>query len=395
MMKNISRVFALNELKQLKRNKATGVDELPPGMLKDVKEYIAEPLCYILNLSAETSTVPLKWKIARLIPTHKSGSRDQPINFCPISVLPVLSKLLEKAVHWQHRNFLEEENLLSDRQFGFRAGRSTNLAATLFVDDIRNDVDKGSIVGAVFIDLSKAFDTISHHILLTKLQAYGVQGKELMWFTDYLFCRQQYVQLGVNKSSNQPLLCGVPRGSILGPLLFTVFYNDLKINSRVLQYADDTVVYCPGKDVESIEAMLSQDMDFIANYFDGNEIIINLIKGKTEVMLFSTAKRLSLQSRDIDVKYKGESLKITTSYKYLGYALDPSLTLCKHFDDTYKKASNRLRLLSKLRDYVTSDVANKIYQMMIVPIVTYSGTIKLLYTRTQLEKLGSIEKRAK
>ena len=198
----------------------------------------------------------------------------------------MLSKLLEKAVHWQHRNFLEEENLLSDRQFGFRAGRSTNLAATLFVDDIRNDVDKGSIVGAVFIDLSKAFDTISHHILLTKLQAYGVLGKELMWITDYLFCRQQYVQLGVDKSSNQPLLCGVPQGSVLGPLLFTVFYNDLtdlKINSRVLQYADDIVVYCPGKDVESIEAMLSQDMDFIAYYFDGNEIIINLIKGKTEM----------------------------------------------------------------------------------------------------------------
>ena len=171
--------------------------------------------------------------------------------------------------------------------------------------------------------------------------------------------------------------------------------TDLKINSRILQYADDTVVYCPVKDVESIEAMLSQDMDLIANYFDGNELIINLNKGKTEVMLFGTAKRLSLQSRDIDVKYKGESLKTATSYKYLGYALDPSLTLCKNFDDAHKKASNRLRLLSKLRDYVTSDVANKIYKMMIVPIITYSGTIKLLYTKTQLEKLGSIEKRAK
>jgi hypothetical protein len=100
MMKIISRVFVLNELKQLKRHKATGVDELPPGMLKDVREYRAEPLCYILNLSVETSTVPLKWKIARLIPIHKSGSRDRPINFRPISVLSVLSKLLEKAVHW-------------------------------------------------------------------------------------------------------------------------------------------------------------------------------------------------------------------------------------------------------------------------------------------------------
>lgn len=164
-----------------------------------------------------------------------------------------------------------------------------------------------------------------------------------MWFTDYLFGRQQYVQLGINKSSNQPLLCGVPQGSILGPLLFTVFYNDLtdlKMSSRVLQYADDTVVYCPGKDVESIETVLSHDMDLIANYFDENELIMNLSKGKTEVMLFGTAKRLSLQPQDIDVKYKGESLRTTMSYKYLGYTLDPSLTLCKNFDDAYTKASN-------------------------------------------------------
>lgn len=126
-------------------------------MLKDVREYLIDPLCYILYLSVETSTVPMKWKVARLNPIYKSGSRDQPMNFRPISILPVLSKLLEKAVHWQYRNFLEEENLLSDRQFGFRSKRSTNLAATLFIDDIRNDVDKGNPVGAIFIDLSKAF----------------------------------------------------------------------------------------------------------------------------------------------------------------------------------------------------------------------------------------------
>ena len=152
-------------MKRLKGNKATGADELiPSGMLKDVREYLVDPLCYILNLSVETSTVPMKWKVARLNPIHKSGSRDQPMNFRPISILPVLSKLLEKAVHWQNRNFLEEENLLSDRQFGFRSKRSTNLAATLFIGDIQNDVDKGNLVGAIFIDLSKAFDTISHHV---------------------------------------------------------------------------------------------------------------------------------------------------------------------------------------------------------------------------------------
>ena len=180
-MKYICRGFVLKGLRQLKRNKATGVDELPPGMLKDIREYIADPLCYILNLSVETATVPSKWKIARLIPIRKSGSRKLPENFRPMSVLPVLSKLLDKNIHRQEMNFLEEEKLTLDCQFGYRSRRSTNLAATLFVDNVRNDVDKGNLVDAVFVDSKKAFDTVSHGVLLTKLQAYGVHGKELAW----------------------------------------------------------------------------------------------------------------------------------------------------------------------------------------------------------------------
>ena len=317
--------------------------------MKDIREYIADPLCHIINLSIRTATIPTKWKIAKLIPIYKSGSVKLPENFRLISVLPVLSKLLEKHIHRQYMDFLEEERLLSDCQFGYRSGRSTNLAATLFVDNVRNDVDKGKLVGAVFIDLRKAFDTLSHNVLLAKLKVYGVNRRELAWFTDYLFGQQQYVQLGMNKSSYQPLFTGVPQGSILGPLLFLVFYNDLtdlETNSRVLKYADDTVIYCSGKDVESIEANLTYDMDLIAKYLEDNELIMNLEKGKTEVMLFGTAKRLSMQSRDLDVRCKGEAVKVTMSYKYLGYVLDPFLALNKNFEDAYKRASNRLRLLA-------------------------------------------------
>ena len=171
--------------------------------------------------------------------------------------------------------------------------------------------------------------------------------------------------MGSNKSTNQPVFTGVPQGSVLGPLLFLVFYNDfvdIGLNSRVIKYADDTVIYYSGKDIETIESMLSEDMDLIAQYFNENELIINLKKGKTEMMLFGTGKRLSGQPREMNVEYRGQPINMTRSYKYLGYLLDSTLTFNENFEVAYKKASNRVRLLSKLCGYVTPNVAAKIYQ---------------------------------
>ena len=145
-----------------------------------------------------------------------------------------------------------------------------------------------------------------------------------------MFGRQQYVQLGSDKSSNQPIFTGVPQGSVLGPLLFLVFCNDLVnigINPRIIKYADDTVIYCPGKNIEMIEKTLSSDMDLIAAYLDVNELLINLKKGKTEMMVFGTGKRLSAQPRLLRVEYRGQPINKTQSYKYLGYVLDPGLTV--------------------------------------------------------------------
>ena len=161
---------------------------------------------------------------------------------------------------------------------------------------------------------------------------------------------------------------------MLGPLLFLVFCNDLVnigINPRIIKYADDTVIYCPGKNIEMIEKTLSSDMDLIAAYLDVNELLINLKKGKTEMMVFGTGKRLSAQPRLLRVEYRGQPINKTQSYKYLGYVLDPGLTLSENFEAAYKKAGNRVRLLSRIRNYVTQSVATKIYQMMIVPIITY------------------------
>ena len=199
-------------------------------MLKDAALVLAKPLTFIINLSLETAVVPNEWKVSKVIPLYKCGSLAKIYNYRPISILPTVSKILLKIVHKQLMAHMEHHSLLFKNQFGFRPNRSTELAVTYFTDFIRKEADNGKATGAVFIDLSKAFDTISHSVLLSKLSRYGVYDMELQWFTDYLYLRKQMVQFNGVFSEPNPI----------------------------------------------------------------SELIFNLKKGKSEVMLFDTGKRLNL-----------------------------------------------------------------------------------------------------
>ena len=214
-------------------------------------------------------------------------------SYRPISILPTLSKILEKMVHKQLKKHLEFNGFLSEHQFVFRPNRSTKLAVTFFTNLIRKEADGGKATGAVFIDLSKAFDTISHSVLLEKLSWYGIQDNELNWFSNYLFLRKHIVQFKGVLSEPNPVLTGVPQGSILVPLLFLIHFNDVHKSlsySRIITYADETVIFTSSKDLDAIQHNLSEDISSLASWFRDNELIINLRKGRTEVMLFGTAK---------------------------------------------------------------------------------------------------------
>ena len=206
---NVSKSFVEKQLRSLKRRKAAGPDELPPGMIKDCRNEILDPLTYIINLSLRNGKVPSLWKIARVVPVFKSGNIKKPENYRPISILTTFSKILERAIHTQLSSYLEKNFLLCNEQFGYRSNRSTKLASTLLCDNIRKSLDKGELVGAVFIDLTKAFDTVGHGVLLNKLYEYGIEGIEHDWMKSYLFNRQQFVFLDGVASENQSLLSGV------------------------------------------------------------------------------------------------------------------------------------------------------------------------------------------
>ena len=333
--KAVKELEILKELKKLKRKKASGLDNFPPGMLKDAALLLTKPLTFIINLSLETGVVPSEWKVAKVIPLYKSGSLAEIDNYRPISILPTLSKILEKIVHKQLMAHLERHSLLSEYQFSFRPIRSTELAVTYFTDLIRNEADNGKATRAVFIDLSKAFDTISHSVLLSKLSRYGVYDMELQWFTDHLFLRKQIVQFNGVFSEPNPINTGVPQGSILGPLLFLIFFNDVHSplrHCKIITYANDTVIFTSSSDIDMIQSNLSQDLDNLSNCFRDNELIFNLKKGKSEVMLFGTGKRLNLfRGCRVKLSVNDDPINTTTCYKYFGVHLDSTLNFETHF----------------------------------------------------------------
>ena len=328
----VSVLFVQKELLSLKRNKSPGIDNLPPSLppnlLKDGAREIAKPLWHLINQSLTESVVPTEWKHPKITPIHKSGTLENPDNYRPISVLPALSKILEKAVHQQLISYLEKHNLLSDKPFGYRKHKSTEFAVNLFVDDIRKSIDDGKLVGALFVDLSKAFDTISHSTLLAKLPTYGIHEVELDWFRDYLFNRHQQVFCEKERSNIFEVVCGVPQGSVLGPLLFTMFYNDLKdhlTSVKLIKFADDTVLYFSSDNFQIIENTLNLEIQNLYKYLAENELIINLKPGKTEAMLFGSSKRLAKNPKQLRLTYNGTDICFTKRYKYLGTIVDPSL----------------------------------------------------------------------
>ena len=295
-------------------------------------------------------------------------------------------------------NHLERNSLLFNYQFGFRPKRSTEQAVIYFLDHIRREADKGRLTGALFIDLSKAFDTISYSVLLSKLPAFGITDNELNWLTDYSFNRKQVVKYNESLSNPCPIYTGVPQGSILGPLLFLLHFNDahrsLK-HTQIVTYADDTVIFTSNGELSTIENHMNEDVNNLANWFCKKELLRNPKKGKTEAMLFGTAKRLNLlKERQLDIKMGETSINCTTQYKYLGVTLDPTLKLDPHLDITCKKAAGRINLLRCIRSSIDTSTAIVMYKAMIMPLFTYCGSVGLVWPDSKLKRLHSIEKRS-
>ena len=256
-LQEISEEFVKKELNSLSVYKSTGLDGIPARFVKDAAEVIKGPITYFVNLSLRSGTFPNEMKLAKVIPLHKKKSRLEAGNYRPVSILPIISKILERVVFIQLNNYLVSNNMLYQFQSGFRGSYSTDTCLIHLQDHVRKQTASGNYTGMILLDIQKAFDSVDHQILCNKLSAMGIQSTA--WFHSYLSDRKQIVHINGVESDPLANTCGVPQGSILGPLLFLCYVNDMpnSVNCLMLQYADDSaLIIFSDKDPEKISNVL-------------------------------------------------------------------------------------------------------------------------------------------
>ncbi len=343
-------------------------------VLKNTVEYISEPLSFIINQSFQEGIFPNQLKYARVIPIYKKFSKENPDNYRPVSVLPSISKIFEKVAHDQLSAFLNNNEVICKNQYGFRLGRSTVDAAAELIKNITEGLDRSQSTAGIFCDLSKAFDCVNHSLLIEKLSFYGISGIALNWFRSYLTSRKQRVVINQNHSkfvSNwNEIKNGVPQGSILGPLLFILFINDLPLNinhADVFLYADDTSILLRCTNNTELRKALGRILPEIKQWFDINGLKLN--GKKTEIIKFQTQQNKNIF--DSTINFDDSIIHISDTVKFLGITIDKGVTWKPLIENLCKRLSSLCFQMYILRETVELDIRLIVYHACFSSLLQY------------------------
>ena len=383
-------------IKDMDVSKATGLDDISAKIIKLSGPYITKVLVQICNRSIETGTFPKPWKMAKVIPLYKKNGKEDPGNYRPISILPVLSKILEKHVATSLLEFLNVNDLLAKRQSGFRSKHSCETALHLMIDEWSSHLLDKKMVGLLFVDFSKAFDLVDHKIILQKLAEYNFHDSSLAWFTSYLSDRKQIVKVNGCTSEECPIKSGVPQGSILGPIIFLMSINDLPLQetlSDIAIFADDATESACGEDIEEIETKLQRKANTIEKWATANKMVVN--GDKTKGMLMTSQQKLrTLTNSDLNIKVSGKTIEQVDSEQLLGVKIDYSLTWDDQVKQVRKKVLYKLSLLRKIKQYLPVSVRKLYHNYYVKPHLDYCSTVWGHTTDKNLDKIYKLQKQS-
>ena len=353
---------------KLKPKSSCGHDDISTKLLKQTLDYIIQPITHIINRSFDTGIVPREMKIAKVIPIHKSSDPSLLKNYRPVSLLTAFSKLFEKLMFNKLISFLNGNNILFKHQYGFRSKHSTLHPIIHLLNhcaEVTNQAEPEFIL-AIFCDLSKAFDVISHDILLHKLNSYGIRGVANQWFESYLSDRSQFIELDKVHSSHLPIRCGVPQGSILGPLLYLIYVNDIynSCKGNIVSFADDTTLYMSNSDVTQLFCDVNTQINNLFKWFCANKLSLNANKTKfivirpnhrqcdlTELHICIDGTPLKRIGNDCDEK----------AAKFLGIHIDEHLTWKYHIAHVNSKVARSLFFIKQVKNFLPSDSMRTLY----------------------------------
>ena len=375
------------------RDKACGHDEISVNIVKSVARNISYPLCKIFNASFSDGRVPSSMKIAKVIPIFKAGEKSNFTNYRPVSVLPFFSKLLEKLYHSRLNNYVNKHNILSSSQYGFRDKSSTQYALLDLVESLSTAIDDNKFTVGVFIDLRKAFDTIDHDILLRKLYFYGVRGLAYDWVKDYLSSRTQYVQYNNECSSRRNINCGVPQGSILGPLCFILYINDICNVSDILKiilFADDTNLFYSDTNLDRLYGTMNRELKKLVVWFKTNRLSLNV--DKTNYILFKSKNKKI--DKELKVEIEGNILLCVPYTKFLGVYIDESLSWVNHINLVENKISKNIGVLYRVSKILDSKSLYTLYCSLVLPYMYYCVVLWGNNYQSKIDNVIKLQKKA-